>query len=228
VSTPAQELALLQLILEQNKAQEVGKGPKSLTSGTAGGEDGEPETPLSYDASEVSEDSSLLGAGSGGRWGPGGYAASPAARQASWDELQLEYEIEFVQVQVNMVSEFAAGSLVLGTNTALLMGHLAPARRERTVTFKMDQVQAHVVDQEIDPNHGPCWLDIANGKLSIPRSAEFCMKQVLLPFKVRNCLNSYEKGRLASIWGKAVDYLELFLEDKSVALESYLMVRLPL
>lgn len=42
--------------------------------------------------------------------------------------------------QVNLVSENAAGSLVLGTNSATLMGHLAPARRERTITFKMDQV----------------------------------------------------------------------------------------
>ena len=196
VNTPAQEQALLQLIMEQNNAQEVGKGPKSVLTGAPGADDGEPETPVSYDASELSEDSnSFVSAGSTSRFATGSAATSPAARQAIWDELQLEYEIEFVQVQVNMVSESAAGSLVLGTNTALLMGHLAPARKERTVTFKMDQVQAHVVDQEIDPNHGPCWLDIANGKLSIPRSAEFCMKQVLLPFKVREVGSTSEQGK---------------------------------
>lgn len=83
------------------------------------------------------------------------------------------------------MSDNARGSLVLGTNSALLMGHLSPARLERSVSFKMDQVQAHVVCSEINPQQGPLWLQIANGKLSTPPGAESIMRQVLLPFKVR-------------------------------------------
>lgn len=83
------------------------------------------------------------------------------------------------------MSDSARGSLVLGTNSALLMGHLNTARLERSVSFKMDQVQAHVVCSEMDPQRGPMWLRIANGKLSTPPGAEGIMRQVLLPFKVR-------------------------------------------
>jgi hypothetical protein len=90
--------------------------------------------------------------------------------------------------QVNLVSDSARGSLVLGTNSALLMGHLNTARLERSVSFKMDQVQAHVVCSEMDPQRGPLWLKIANGKLSTPPGAEGIMRQVLLPFKVRTVL----------------------------------------
>jgi len=82
------------------------------------------------------------------------------------------------------VSDSARGSLVLGTNNAVLMGHLSPSRLERSVTFKMDQVQAHVVCSELDPFQGPLWLEIAKGKLSTPVGAEAIMRQVLLPFKV--------------------------------------------
>eukprot|EP00775_Hariotina_reticulata_P010874 gene10874-11028_t len=77
----------------------------------------------------------------------------------------------------------ARGSLVLGTNNAVLMGHLNPARLERSVSFKMDQVQAHVMCSELDPFLGPLWLEIAKGKLSTPVGAEAIMRQVLLPFK---------------------------------------------
>ena len=87
-------------------------------------------------------------------------------------------------LQVNLVSDSARGSLVLGTNSALLLGHLNTARLERSVSFKMDQVQAHVVCSEMDPLRGPLWLQIANGKLSTPPGAEAIMRQVLLPFKV--------------------------------------------
>lgn len=90
--------------------------------------------------------------------------------------------------QVNLVSDSARGSLVLGTNSALLMGHLNTARMERSVSFKMDQVQAHVVCSETDPQRGPLWLKIANGKLSTPPGAEAIMRQVLLPFKVRTAV----------------------------------------
>jgi hypothetical protein len=89
--------------------------------------------------------------------------------------------------QVNLVSDNARGSLVLGTNSALLLGHLNPARLERSVSFKMDQVQAHVVCSEGNPQQAPLWLQIANGKLTTPAGAESIMRQVLLPFKVR-CL----------------------------------------
>jgi hypothetical protein len=78
--------------------------------------------------------------------------------------------------------------LVLGTNSALLMGHLNTARLERSVSFKMDQVQAHVVCSEMEPQRGPLWLKIANGKLSTPPGAEGIMRQVLLPFKVGTVL----------------------------------------
>ena len=70
-------------------------------------------------------------------------------------------------------------------NSALLLGHLNTARLERSVSFKMDQVQAHVVCSEMDQQRGPLWLQIANGKLSTPPGAEGIMRQVLLPFKVR-------------------------------------------
>jgi hypothetical protein len=89
--------------------------------------------------------------------------------------------------QVNLVSDNARGSLVLGTNSALLLGHLNPARLERSVSFKMDQVQAHVVCSEGNPQQAPLWLQISNGKLTTPAGAESIMRQVLLPFKVR-CL----------------------------------------
>lgn len=88
-------------------------------------------------------------------------------------------------VQVNLVSDTARGSLVLGTNSAQLLGHLNVSKLERSVSFKMDQVQAHVACSEMDPRQGPLWLEIANGKLSIPRGAEDVMRQVLLPFKVK-------------------------------------------
>ncbi len=39
-----------------------------------------------------------------------------------------------------MVSEYAAGSLLLGTNSALLQQHRHPAKGERTISFSMDQV----------------------------------------------------------------------------------------
>lgn len=94
-------------------------------------------------------------------------------------------------VQVNLVSDSARGSLVLGTNSALLMGHLNTARLERSVSFKMDQVQAHVVCSEMDTQRGPLWLQIANGKLSTPPGAEGIMRQVLLPFKVRGAVMGY-------------------------------------
>lgn len=82
------------------------------------------------------------------------------------------------------MSDSARGSLVLGTNSALLLGHLNTARMERSVSFKMDQVQAHVVCSELGQQRGPLWLQIANGKLSTPPGAEGIMRQVLLPFKV--------------------------------------------
>jgi hypothetical protein len=88
------------------------------------------------------------------------------------------------------VSDSARGSLVLGTNSALLMGHLNTARLERSVSFKMDQVQAHVVCSEMDTQRGPLWLQIANGKLSTPPGAEGIMRQVLLPFKVRGAVGA--------------------------------------
>jgi hypothetical protein len=83
------------------------------------------------------------------------------------------------------VSDSARGSLVLGTNSALLTGHLNTVRLERSVSFKMDQVQAHVVCSEAEPQRGPMWLQIANGKLMTPPGAEAVMRQVLLPFRVR-------------------------------------------
>jgi len=46
------------------------------------------------------------------------------------------------------------------------------------------QVQAHVVQSDMDPSRGPMWLEITNGKLSIPPGAENMMSQVLLPFRV--------------------------------------------
>ncbi len=49
------------------------------------------------------------------------------------------------------------------------------------------QVQAHVVQSDIDPSSGVQWLEIANGKLSTPQGAELFMRQVLLPFKVGTC-----------------------------------------
>lgn len=88
-------------------------------------------------------------------------------------------------LQVNLVSDSARGSLILGTNSALLLGHLNVTKLERSVSFKMDQVQAHVVCSEMDSQQGPLWLEIANGKLSTPAGAEGIMRQVLLPFKVR-------------------------------------------
>lgn len=83
------------------------------------------------------------------------------------------------------MSDHAAGSIVCGTNSALLLGHFYPGRHERTVTFKMDQVQAHVVQRDLDPSFEPLWLEIINGKLTTPPGAEQMMRQVLLPFKVR-------------------------------------------
>jgi hypothetical protein len=106
---------------------------------------------------------------------------------------------------VNLVSDNARGSLVLGTNSALLLGHLNLARLERSVSFKMDQVQAHVVCSEGNPQQAPLWLQISNGKLTTPAGAESIMRQVLLPFKVRTaqsyvcvmttCCLSYYGGR---------------------------------
>jgi hypothetical protein len=46
------------------------------------------------------------------------------------------------------------------------------------------QVQAHVVQSDVDPSRGPVWLEIANGKLSTPQGAEGVMRQVLQPFRV--------------------------------------------
>lgn len=43
-------------------------------------------------------------------------------------------------LQVNLVTEEAAGSLLLGTNSALLQQHRHPAKGERTISFSMDQV----------------------------------------------------------------------------------------
>ncbi len=84
---------------------------------------------------------------------------------------------------------------MLGTNSALLLGHLHPSRFERSVTFKMDQVQAHVVCADGCTGGAaafgtapatPLWLRIANGKLCTPPGAEGIMRQVLDPFKVYN------------------------------------------
>lgn len=99
-------------------------------------------------------------------------------------ELQAAPTLASVPLQVNLVSDSARGSLVLGTNSAQLLGHLNVAKLERSVSFKMDQVQAHVVCSDKDPQQGPLWLEILNGKLSTPPGAEAIMRQVLLPFKV--------------------------------------------
>lgn len=93
---------------------------------------------------------------------------------------------------------------MLGTNSALLTGHLNPARMERSVGFKMDQVQAHVVCSETDPQRGPLWLQISNGKLTTPPGAEGAMRQVLLPFKVRADVGDRKAARGAGQWDVGV------------------------
>lgn len=47
------------------------------------------------------------------------------------------------------------------------------------------QVQAHVVQSDLDPLNRSQWLEIANGKLVTPPGTEAFMRQVLQPFKVR-------------------------------------------
>ncbi|KIY92262.1 hypothetical protein MNEG_15701 [Monoraphidium neglectum] len=187
----AEEGALLRaLLLQKQQRQEADAAHGDADSATATDEG--PDTPQSG-----------AGAAPRGMSGGGGAdalseesapavssaaaAAAAAGGRAAWDSCLLEYEIEFVQVQVNLISDpegGAPGSLVLGTNSALLLGHYYPVRRERTVTFKMDQVQAHVVQSDVDPSRGPVWLEIANGKLSTPQGAEGVMRQVLQPFRV--------------------------------------------
>ncbi|WIA10179.1 hypothetical protein OEZ85_010383 [Tetradesmus obliquus] len=147
-------------------------GPRAVTV-VAGADDESPRSVHSDDGSRASVDSS----------GSGSPRAQQQQSSGGKEEVLLEYEIEFVQVQVNLVSDNARGSLVLGTNSALLMGHLNPARLERSVSFKMDQVQAHVMCSEGNPQQAPLWLEIANGKLATPAGAESIMRQVLLPFK---------------------------------------------
>jgi hypothetical protein len=205
---------------------------RAVKAGGAGSEDEHTESPRSGVQSDASQRTDESGASAGAAAGPR-QTQQPGVPPA--EQQLLEYEIEFVQVQVgawrvcvcvglacipvlcrsqqarpaaaapalpaaaaamprpagcatqqvNLVSDFARGSLVLGTNSALLTGHLNTARMERSVSFKMDQVQAHVVCSEMDPQRGPLWLQIANGKLSTPPGAEGIMRQVLLPFKVR-------------------------------------------
>jgi hypothetical protein len=167
----ADEAALLALLLAQ-KARRARRGGSSGGGGTgsgggAGDDDAEstghaeldpPDTPKSHAASEsdrgggsVHSGHAAAGAGAAPAGRGGGAGAPPGGdggEPRGWGTSLLEYEIEFVQVQVNLASDpegSAPGSLVLGTNSALLLGHYFPVRRERTVTFKMDQVRARAV-----------------------------------------------------------------------------------
>ncbi len=135
----ADEDALLALLQQQNEASGLSnirtarrRRPDadevdSFVSGSMADTDDYGSTPLAGSNADADWDQI------GGAGGSGGGQGRP-------EECLLEFEIEFVQVQVNLASDHAAGALVLGTNSALLLGHHYPGRGERSVTFKMDQV----------------------------------------------------------------------------------------
>jgi hypothetical protein len=131
------EGSLLALLLEQNAAHRLAgaHGEEEEEEGEEGG--GEQLGSRAASVSEVHDTSTsgslpispVLGGGGGG----GGERDEASA--------VLELEVEFVHVQVNLVSESCAGSLLLGTNSALLQQQRHPGKGERTIAFSMDQVR---------------------------------------------------------------------------------------
>lgn len=168
------------------------------------------EGSLSAQGSELEELMSSLApaAGGGGRSQPrtpekgAGPPLPPSAAGPASSSMGpasvLELEVEFVHVQVALVAHGSGGSsggggaLVLGTDSALLVGHHLPSSRERTHAFNMDQVQAHMCDMAPDGIGGLQWLVIANGKLMPPGGAGAAgssASRIVKPFKL-HLLNS--------------------------------------
>ncbi|GMH33483.1 hypothetical protein BSKO_01317 [Bryopsis sp. KO-2023] len=94
-------------------------------------------------------------------------------------------ELEFVHVQLGLVSDISEGAVLLTLDSGMLHEHLSQTHHVRMMSLNVDHVQCYAMDTSIDPLNPVRWLEVLDGRLQIPQDSSGILTRIVKPFKVQ-------------------------------------------